>query len=205
MQLSSYDFDQINNVYDVYILGILNTHEDVDPPPTSTRLAKVIANKDSKDEDKKSILLNDVWHVHKTFKIKIGKPWSLVHNTAPTVDFFPPGIKTIQGDTIKFDFAEATDFEDNIVHVEFLELKSKDQSVGGQSYPDWLSFYNSTNFADCSITIEVPEDAEAMNLVLKVIIGDDHTMNPLTTKYEVGIEIEEKVEYEMNFDPLALL
>lgn len=44
-----------------------------------------------------------------------------------------------------------------------------------------------------------------MNLVLKVIIGDDHTMNPLTTNYEVGIEIEEKVEYEMNFDPLALL
>jgi len=124
----------------------------------------------------------------------------LLFNTAPDVNFLP--IEVVQakaGDTLEFPFDTAQDFEGNNVYLESYSLKSHDDDKGGQPFDDWLTVFNATNFADSTATVKIPIEAESMDLRLLLFFRDDHPNKPLTSKYEVKINVTAIDIVETNF------
>lgn len=116
MYLTSSDISQIDTFYDVYIVGILHDiHLQKDPGSDPNFVAFL-----------------------KPFKLTVGQPYSEIFNTAPTIDFLPKTTIIEPGSSENFNFGEYYDFEGNMVRLEFVELVSEDQSIGGKSYSQWL-------------------------------------------------------------------
>ena len=78
-------------------------------------------------------------------------------------------------------FGEAYDFESNKVRLEFAELHSEDLQVDRT----WLNIANNTKFDEIILTVFVPEDIEIpkdekqVELILDIIIADNHVRLPM--------------------------
>ena len=132
---------QIDKMYDVYIVGELISAGEDD-------LDGTISGDDSSDQAEK------IKAFHRPFKIKIGEPYWLAFNTAPTVDWVPNRLQTKAGSSVELKFGEAYDFENNNVFLDSVDLRSEDFE------PDlsWLTINNSTVFDEVSIRVSVPKE-----------------------------------------------
>ena len=54
---------------------------------------------------------------------------------------------------------------------------------------EWLTVFNATDFAQITATVKIPIEAESMDLRLSLYFRDDHLNTPLTSKYEVKINV----------------
>ena len=124
----------------------------------------------------------------------------MLFNTAPAVHFLPEEIVQARaGETLEFPFDEAQDFEGNNVYLESYSLKSHDDDKGGQPFDHWLIVNNATDFASTTATVKIPLEAESMDLRLLLFFRDDHPNRPMTSKYEVKINMTAIDIVETNF------
>ena len=108
------------------------------------------------------------------------------------------------GNEITFEFSGVEDLEGDDAFIQFLELKSKDQTIKGRSYPEWLTFNNATDVTKSNATVSIPEKTKQIDLLLVVVLSDDDKQDPKSNSYTVEIEVEAEEETEA-FDPNALL